>query len=106
MLKYSISSKKRSAIRYSEYEDVKTCLKVDKFCKWVWVDCFNKFELNKKTYDLLKNKKFKICLVSPELQGRHNKSEIKNILKNIKKNNFKIDAVCTKFLGLWNDVEK
>ena len=37
MLKYSKSCKKRSAIRLSEYEDVNTCLKVDKYCKWVWL---------------------------------------------------------------------
>ena len=54
MLKYSKSCKKRSAIRLSEYEDVNTCLKVDKYCKWVWVDSFNKYQLDKKTYYLLK----------------------------------------------------
>ena len=102
MLKYSKLCKKKSAIRLSEYEDVNTCLKVDKFCKWVWVDCFNKFLLTKKIYQLLKEKKFKICLVSPELQGRFDEKEIKWILNNIKKNNFKIDAVCTKCTELWN----
>ena len=40
-----------------------------------------------------------------KLQGRFDKNEIKNILFNIKNNNFKIDAVCTKFVELWNNIE-
>ncbi len=102
IIKYSSHCEKRSAIRFSEYEDINTCLNVNLICKWVWIDCFNKFLLSKKNYELLKSKKFKICLVSPELQGRFDKNEIKTILMNTKQNKFVIDAVCTKFPELWS----
>ena len=36
---------------------------------WVWVDCFSKFPINTKNFKLLKSMGYKLCLVSPELQG-------------------------------------
>jgi hypothetical protein len=71
--------------------------------KWVWVDCFNNFPLNQKNYKKIKDAGFKICLVSPELQ-KHDISKIKKFKEIIYKNNFKIDAICTKVYNIskWN----
>jgi hypothetical protein len=61
------------------------------------VDCFNYLPINEKSYLELK-KHFRICLVSPELQG-HPLSTIEDFKEQIK--NFQIDAVCTKRPDLW-----
>ena len=74
--------------------------------KWVWIDHFTKFPLKKNFYKVLKKNNVKICIVSPELIKLNQKSKIK-VLKNlIKKNNFKIDAVYTKYTELWEDIKK
>lgn len=59
------------ALRYSEFESINTNL--DKYYKYIWIDCFTKFPLNKEIYENIKNKK--ICIVSPELQQQFNKIE-------------------------------
>ena len=90
---------KNIAIRYSEFESIENVIIVKDMVKWVWVDCFNKFPLTKEHYDTIKSLNLKICLVSPELQGHSIEmiSEFKNI---IKKNNFEIDAICTKYYNI------
>ena len=85
----------RCAIRLSEYESIETVLNLKNLVEWVWVDFFTKFPLNQNSFNKLKSNKFKICLVSPELQGYSEMyiDTIKNILKEEK---IKIEAVCTK----------
>ena len=41
------------------------------YIKWVWVDCFTKTPLTIETFIEIENLGLKVCLVSPELQGRH-----------------------------------
>ena len=60
-------SKTKVSIRYSEFEELKKTDILFKKIKWLWVDNFNKLEIDKKLYKLLKRQKVKICLVSPEL---------------------------------------
>ena len=94
------------SIRYSEYEDIKNKEFLFSKIKWIWIDNFNKLNLDKKFYAFLKRKKIKICIVSPELVSL---KRIKDINKNIlylKKNNLKIDAVCTKKPYLWKKYYK
>jgi len=89
------------SIRHSEFEEIKEKNFLFSKIKWVWIDNFTKFNLNKKFYIFLKKKKIKICIVSPELTNIKRVEEIyKNILY-IKKNNLKIDAVCTKKILIW-----
>lgn len=86
------------AIRFSEFESIESVLKVKDMVKWVWIDCFTKFPLDKEIYDKIIDVNLKICLVSPELQ-KHNVEmidEIKNIINN---NNFKIHAICSKIFN-------
>lgn len=86
---------KNIAIRFSEYESIESVLLVKDKVSWVWIDCFNKFPLTKDIYNKIKDANLKICLVSPELQG-HNRTLIYKFKESIKKNNFIIDAICTK----------
>jgi hypothetical protein len=67
--------------------------------EWVWVDCFDKFELSEKDYNTMKEH-FKICLVSPELQ--EHSIEMINTFKKLSEN-MEFDAICTKSPDLWRD---
>lgn len=90
------------SIRLSEFEEIKKLDKILKKIKWVWVDHFTKFELSKKNYNLIKKNNAKICIVSPELVDKKKfKNKIINLKKIINKNNFIINAVCTKFPKYW-----
>ena len=93
--------KTRVSIRFSEYEDLKRKNYLFKKIRWLWLDNFNHIELSKKFYAYLKNKKVKICMVSPELIKKKRQNEIKKIINNLKKNKFNLDAVCTKKPKLW-----
>ena len=94
-------SKTKVSIRYSDFEELKKTDILFKKIKWLWVDNFNKLEIDKKLYKLLKRKKVKICLVSPELVKRSRLNEIKKIILFLRKNKIIIDAVCTKRPELW-----
>ena len=94
-------SKTKVSLRYSEFEELKKPDILFKKIKWIWVDNFNKLELDKKLYKLLKRQKVKICLVSPELVKKSRLNEIKKIFSFLKKNKIIIDAVCTKKPELW-----
>ena len=99
----SSSGEKKIALRFSEYEGVDTIINMKNKVNWVWVDCFTEFPLNDKIYQILKNK-FKLCLVSPELQG-YSVSKIKEFTKYL--NNYSFDAICTKRIDLWkNEIGK
>ena len=67
-----------------------------------WIDFFKKFPLNLKTYEILKNNNFKLCIVSPELQG-HSDAVCIDLRNYIMKNKILIDAVCTKKLQFWEE---
>ena len=91
----------RSAVRVSEFEGL-TCAralagKVD----WAWVDCFNRFPLDQSQADELKVMNYRLCLVSPELQGRVDPSEIDAIRLQLDALQLSFDAVCTKVPDLW-----
>jgi len=94
-------SKTKVSVRYSEFEDLKNIKYLFKKIKWIWIDNFSGIKLEKKFYSYLKRKKVKICLVSPELVKKSRVSEVKKIILYLKKNNFTIDAVCTKKPDLW-----
>tara|TARA_A100001388_G_scaffold276801_1_gene265638 strand:- start:1080 stop:1700 length:621 start_codon:yes stop_codon:yes gene_type:complete len=86
------------AVRFSDREPIEYSLAFEGKVKWVWVDYFSEFPLNKQTFTLLKNANFKICLVSPEIQKNSifEAKELKKICSN-----FEIDAVCTKNPKIW-----
>lgn len=85
------------AIRFSEYEPLEFVSKFQDWAEWVWVDCFSSNILTPEAYAYL-HRHFKICIVSPELQG-HPLEWIDNFKESFQR--FKIDAVCTKKPELW-----
>ena len=101
LLKFWRQCKGRSAVRVSEYESINTALSHAGKVKWVWVDCFSKFPLLEDDYQLLVKSGFRICAVSPELQGIVGDKKIIKFCEEIRLHSFKLDAVCTKFPQIW-----
>ncbi len=101
LVKWAKLGEKRLAVRVSEYESIDTALSLKDKVNWIWVDCFTRFPLNANTAKQLKEANFKICLVSPELQGRNAELEIPALQKLLKAENITPDAVCTKKPDLW-----
>lgn len=94
-------SKDNLCVRFSEYEPIEYALSFKNKVGWVWVDFFSNSPLTEKHYLTIK-KYFKICLVSPELQG-HDISTVKSYIKEIKDRKMTIDAVCSKDPSLWKE---
>ncbi|MGF1714577.1 hypothetical protein L4D08_06685 [Photobacterium chitinilyticum] len=88
------SNENNIAVRFSEYEPLEMVNSVKNMVKWVWVDCFSRFPLDKSTFDHLKSMGLKICIVSPELQGQEER--IIDYAGYMKENNIIPDAVCSK----------
>jgi hypothetical protein len=97
LIKYANRGVKDIAVRFSEYEPLEFVMKFKGKVNWLWIDCFTEFPLKKENYNILKEN-FKLCLVSPELQG-YSVEKIEDFKKLIK--GMKIDAVCTKRPDLW-----
>ncbi|CAN5397997.1 N/A [soil metagenome] len=93
---------KRIALRYSEFEAIETVLNFAGLVDWVWIDCFTRLSLDKNDYKLLKDAGFKLCLVSPELQGRP--EDIPAYKKQMADDQIVMDAICTKQynIELWS----
>ena len=67
----------RCAVRISEYESIETVLSLTGIVQWIWVDYFSRFPLTSQQTNTLQKKGFKLCFVSPELQGNLELSYIK-----------------------------
>ena len=102
LIKTSKSGEKRSAVRFSEYESIETVKGLTERVQWVWVDYFNKFPLLSSQFLELKSQSFKICLVSPELQG-FDRSELFSLIEELNTWCCPVDAVCTKYPELWEN---
>lgn len=90
------------AIRYSEFEGKETIYNMAGKIKWIWVDCFTRLPLTKNEEVEFHKLGFKLCLVSPELQGR--KEDIISFKKYITDERIHFDSICTKWsnIDLWN----
>lgn len=100
--KTALSGEKRCAVRISEYEHIKTALSLSGLIEWAWIDCFTDFPLNSKDQKLLKDAGFKLCIVSPELQGRKDRNHVLEFQSKLESLDIFGDAVCTKYPDLWN----
>lgn len=87
----------RIAVRFSEFEPIEGPLSLAGQVDWVWVDCFTRLPLDDRAYAQL-SPSFKICIVSPELQG-HPLERIGEFARQLEP--YEIDAVCTKRPDLW-----
>lgn len=82
------------ALRYSEFEGMDTISNMQGRAGWIWIDCFTRLPVTRESYQALRGMGYKLCLVSPELQGRENDiEEYKNYLVN---EGIVLDAICTK----------
>ncbi|MEX2114110.1 MAG: phosphatidylinositol-specific phospholipase C/glycerophosphodiester phosphodiesterase family protein [Pirellulales bacterium] len=88
---------RRIAVRFSEVEPIEAALALAGKIEWCWVDCFTRMPLTPATYDRLKAS-FKLCAVSPELQGR-SVASIAEYAESLRP--YPLDAVCTKRPDLW-----
>ena len=101
LVKWSKAGEHRCAVRVSEFESIETALSLAGKVDWVWVDCFTQFPLSNVDAVRLRNAGFKLCLVSPELQGRDAEIEIPALISLLRERNIESDAVCTKRPDLW-----
>jgi hypothetical protein len=99
--KTALMGESRCAVRLSEYENIETVLSLSGLVDWVWVDCFTRFPLKKSEADHLVNAGFKLCIVSPELQGRIEHNHVIEFRRELELLDIKGDAVCTKYIDLW-----
>jgi hypothetical protein len=96
LIRWSLLNRNKNfALRMSKYE---SRLSLNPFIgkvSWVWVDCFGGKPVSKNEINKLSSK-FKVCLVSPELQGQPVFAIKKFMsLKGL------CDAICTKRPDLW-----
>lgn len=101
LVKWSKAGERRCAVRLSEFESIDTVLNMAGKVDWVWVDCFTRFPLDRDSSQRLVNAGFKLCIVSPELQGRDANSEIPSLIRLLQQHNISANAVCTKRPDLW-----
>jgi len=102
LVKTAEMGERRCAVRVSEYESIDTAMSLAGKVDWVWVDCFTHFPLTKEDADKLQIEGgFKLCFVSPELQGRTEKGKVKIFRNEIDNLGIIGDAVCTKYPDLW-----
>lgn len=84
------------ALRFSELEGLETIEAMQGRAKWIWVDCFTKMPLTAEIADKLHGWSYKLCIVSPELEGQGERlEEYRDCLRGIE-----IEAVCTKVYNM------
>jgi hypothetical protein len=101
LIKAARANERRCAVRISEYESIDTAMTLSGQVSWAWIDCFTRFPLSADDGMLLRQAGFRLCLVSPELQGRTDPAEITNLRAAIAALRIEADAVCTKMPDLW-----
>jgi hypothetical protein len=104
LVKWARAGERRCAVRVSEFESISTAMTFAGKIDWVWVDCFTRFPLSGTDAAQLQDAGFKLCLVSPELQGRNADAEIPALVALLKERGIHADAVCTKQPALWEQV--
>ena len=100
LIKTANNGESRLSVRFSEFESLETVLNLQGLVDWIWIDYFSQTPLNKDNYHLIKKLGFKICLVSPELQG-YSENEIIKLKRDMFNKKIIADAVCTKKPELW-----
>lgn len=101
LVRFAAASGGRSAVRVSEYESIATALALAGRIRWAWIDCFTRFPLTYSEASQLQDGGFKLCLVSPELQGADPVGAIPAIADMLRGRKIRVDAVCTKRPEMW-----
>jgi hypothetical protein len=105
LVKWSNAGEHRCAVRVSEFESVDSAMTLAGKVDWVWVDCFTRFPVSRQDSLRLQDAGFKLCLVSPELQGRDGEVEIPVLFNLLSEQNIKPEAICTKRPDLWESLK-
>lgn len=101
LVKWSRAGERRCAVRVSEFENVDSAMSLAGRIDWVWVDCFTRFPVGGDEAARLQGAGFRLCLVSPELQGRPADTEIPAMRTLLEREGIRAEAVCTKRPDLW-----
>lgn len=101
LVKTARAGEKRCAVRVSEFESVRTAEALAGLVSWIWVDCFMRFPIDGAEAAHLQSLGFRLCLVSPELQGRPGEQSIPEMRSLLAREGVTADAVCTKLPDLW-----
>lgn len=102
LIKTSRAGEQRCAVRVSEYEGIDTALLLAGKVRWVWVDCFNPgLWMTGDEARRLQAAGFRLCLVSPELQGRRTPLDLQAVKDRLREEGIAMDAVCTKVAAQW-----
>lgn len=101
MRRWAKTGEKRAAVRVSEEESIETALRLGGRVDWVWVDCFDRFWLGEKDARRLIDAGLRLCLVSPELQGRMDGAEIAEARAAFGRWRLPLHAACTKTPERW-----
>ena len=96
MFRLSKKLTKKFALRISDFESIETAYKMKNKIEWIWIDCFNNYNISLKEIKKLQNLKYKLCLVSPDLHKRKISLEDKFFFKKLNRNNIKLDMICAK----------
>ena len=103
LIKWSKLGERRCALRVSEFESIETAFTLAGKIDWVWVDCFTKFPLSGEDARSLQDAGFKLCLVSPELQGHPAETAIPELANLLAERQISADAICTKKPDIWKE---
>lgn len=101
LVRWAHRGERRCAVRVSEYESIETALTLAGRIDWVWVDCFTRFPLDRDAAEQLQRAGLRLCLVSPELQGRSAEEHIAELAAHLRSLGVQPEAVCTKRPDLW-----
>jgi hypothetical protein len=101
LIKTINGGERRCAVRVSEFESVETAMSLAGKIDWIWVDCFTRLAMTEADAKELKKAGFKLCLVSPELQGRASLRDIEDFQALLVDRAIDAEAVCTKMPELW-----
>jgi hypothetical protein len=96
IFKLSKKLTRKFALRISDFESIETAYKMKNKIEWIWIDCFNNYNISVKEIKKLQKLKYKLCLVSPDLHKRKIRIKDKLFFKSLNKNNIKLDMICAK----------
>lgn len=85
-------------LRISKFESIETVLPFVGEVEWLWVDCFDGMPTDIQLLQRVAST-FKLCMVSPELQGHSLETNIDRFLPQA----FLFSAICTKNWSLWKE---
>jgi hypothetical protein len=86
------------ALRFSEYEGLDTIRSMKQLINWVWVDCFSRTPLTSAAFSEIESLGLRVCIVSPELQGRPD--DLDSHIEYFQSQKIRPHMVCSKIYNL------